>query len=67
MQTDNPKVVTAKDILKWADEVLNVISAHTNSDVVMGQVLAAANAARRGDLGNSSYPTYPESRSGRQG
>jgi hypothetical protein len=67
MQTDNSKVVTAKGVLRWAGEVLDLIETQTNSDVVIGQVLGSANEPRRGDPGNSSYPIYPDSRPDWQG
>jgi hypothetical protein len=65
MQNDKP--VTHQDILKWAGEVLDLVSKHTDSDVVSGQVLGAANEARRGKLYNPPEATSSSNPQGRQG
>lgn len=49
---DNPEYINHHDILKWAEEVLDLIAKHTDSHTVIGKVLETANGARYGRLDN---------------
>lgn len=42
------KGITHKDILKWEDELLDIISKHTDDDLIIWQIVKAASAASRG-------------------